>query len=81
MSEIDKIDKIDKIDEKKDAAYKKRMCKGRDKTTLEKLEIIKNSLISEDKLPRSLKILITIIEDMNKKKENQNLKRKKYDGL
>ena len=76
----DKTDNIDKIDESIDAAYKKRMCKGREKTTLEKLDIIKKSLI-DGKIPRSLKILETIIKDMEKKKENQKLKRKQYDGI
>ncbi len=83
MSDVDKIDKIDKIDEGKDAAYKKRMCKGKEKTTLEKLEIIETLLSNvEPKIPtRSLKILATIIKDMKTKQKNQNLKRKKYDGL
>jgi hypothetical protein len=73
---------VDKIDEGKDAAYKKRICKGKEKTTLEKLEIIKTLLSNvEPKTPRSLKILDTIIKDMKTKQKNQNLKRKKYDGL
>lgn len=78
---IDKLDQLlDQLDLNIDSAYKKEMYKGREKTTLEKLDIIKQSL-TDGKIPKSLKILQKIINDMKKKKENQKLNRKKYDGL
>jgi hypothetical protein len=78
-TEEDKIK--DKADTIKDKAYKKRMCIGREKTTLQKLNVIKTSLADGTKMPQSLKIIDTIINDMNKKREDLKLKRKKYDGF
>ncbi len=84
MPEMDKIDKTKKTDPQIDNEYKKRMCKKREKTTLEKLDIIKKTLTEKEKpnhLTKSLKLLEIFIADMKKKKETRNSKRNKYDGL
>ena len=85
-SEKKSNDEINKQDAIIDAAYKKERCKGKDKTTIEKLYIIKldiekQSILTGVKISRSLKILNKIIKDIIDKKEKKKLSRKKYDGL
>ncbi len=82
MSETDKDKADNRIEAKIAAEYKKGMCKKREKTTLEKLDLISKILTNEKpNLTRSIKLLETIIKDMNDKKENRNSKRNKYEGI